>query len=129
METIMIQEADGATLDVVATALQMEGYQVCNLTDKNENALDMIRRYRPKIVLLDCWPRSNSAGQLSQWIKAHFPRLPLVAFSCDNQIEEKYSQFGFDDYLKKPFNLNMLYKVIKKQVNKHKRHRQVAQPA
>ena len=78
METIMIQEADEATLDVVTTALQMEGYQVCNLTDNNENALDMIRRYHPKMILLDCWLRNNSAGQVSQWIKSHFPRKPKI---------------------------------------------------
>jgi DNA-binding response OmpR family regulator len=129
METIMIQEADEATLDIVTTALKMEGYQVCNLTNNNENALDMIRRYHPKMVLLDCWLRNNSAGQVSQWIKSHYPRLPLVAFSCDTQIEEKYRQFGFDDYVKKPFDLNVLYKVIKKQVHKRKRNRPVAQPA
>jgi len=129
METIMIQEADEATLDVVTTALQMEGYQVCSLADDNENALDMIRRHRPKMVLLDCWLRNNSAGQVSQWIKSHFPRLPLVAFSCDNQIEEKYRQFGFDDYVKKPFDLHMLYKVIKRQLPKRKKRRPVAEPA
>jgi DNA-binding response OmpR family regulator len=129
METIMIQEADEATLDVVTTALQMEGYRVYNLADSNENALDMIRRYHPKMVLLDCWLRNNSAGQVSQWIKSHYPRLPLVAFSCDNQIEEKYRQFGFDDYVKKPFDLSVLYKVIKKQVHKRKRNRPVAVPA
>ena len=125
----MIQEADEATLDVVTTALQIEGYQVCSLTDNDENALDMIRRYRPQIILLDCWLRNNSAGRVSQWIKAHFPHLPVVAFSCDNQIEEKYRQFGFDDYIKKPFDLKVLYKVIKRQLPKRKKNRPVAQPA
>jgi DNA-binding response OmpR family regulator len=129
METILVQEADVATLDVVTTALKMEGYHVCSLTDNDENALDMIRRHRPKLVLLDCWLQRSSAGQVSQWIKAHFPRLPVVAFSCDNQIEEKYRQFGFDDYIKKPFDLKMLYRVIRKHLPKHKKHRPVNEVA
>ncbi|WDF79578.1 response regulator [Mucilaginibacter sp. KACC 22773] len=122
METIMVQEADAATLDVVATALQMEGYRVCSLDDTNENALEMIRRHHPKLVLLDCWLSHNSAGQVSQWIKAHFPHLPVIAFSCDNQIEAKYRQFGFDDYIQKPFELHKLYQVIRKYLpQRHKR--------
>jgi DNA-binding response OmpR family regulator len=129
METIMIQETDAAIMDVVATALRMEGYRVCSLTDDNDNALDMIARYHPKIVLLDCWLSNRSAGQVSQWIKAHFPRLPVIAFSCDNQIVEKYRQFGFDDYIKKPFDLKMLYKVIKKHSPRPKRRPRIAEPA
>jgi len=129
METIMIQESDTATLDVVATALRMEGYRVYTLTDKNDNALDMIERHHPKIVLLDCWLSNYSAGQISQWIKAHFPRLPVIAFSCDNQIEQKYRQFGFDDYIKKPFDLKVLYKVIKKHLPKRRKNHRVVEPA
>ncbi|MEZ2336833.1 hypothetical protein AB6735_14420 [Mucilaginibacter sp. RCC_168] len=53
METILIQETDAATLEVVTVALQMEGYQICSLTDHHENALEMIRRHHPKLVLLD----------------------------------------------------------------------------
>jgi len=122
----MIQEADGATLDVVATALQMEGYRVYSLTDNNDNALEMIERHHPKIVLLDCWLSNYSAGQISQWIKAHFPRLPVIAFSCNNQIEERYRQFGFDDYVKKPFDLKVLHKVINKYLPKHKKRSRTA---
>lgn len=118
METIMIQEADKATRDVVSTALEMEGYLVCSLDDP-ENAADLIRRLRPKLVLLDCWLRNYSGKQLIQWIKAHFPALPLVALSCDNRIEEKYLQLGFDDYIKKPFDLDLLYQVVRRQLDQH----------
>lgn len=129
METIMVQEADAATLDMVATALQMKGYRVCSLDNSDENVLEMIRRHHPKLVLLDCWLSHNSAGQVSQWIKAHFPRLPVIAFSCDSQIEAKYRQFGFDDYIQKPFNLHKLYQVIRKHLTTHRRRRETGQPA
>ena len=129
METIMIQETDAAIMDVLVTALRMKGYRVCSLTDDNDNVLDMIARYHPKIVLLDCWLSNRSAGQVSQWIKAHFPRLPVIAFSGDNQIGEKYRQFGFDDFIKKPFDAKMLYKVVKKYLPGPKKLRRIAEPA
>jgi len=40
METIMVQENDAATLEVLSTALQMDGFQVCGLTDYNDNNSD-----------------------------------------------------------------------------------------
>ena len=118
METIMVQEADAATLEVLTFALQMEGYRVCSLTDNDKNALELIQRYHPRIILLDCWISHYSGKQLSQWIKAHFPRLPVIAFSCDSQIDEQYRQFGFDDYIRKPFELEVLYQVIRKYLPK-----------
>lgn len=125
METIMIQEANAATLDVVTTALQMEGYKVCSLTDKRENMLELIRRHRPKLVLLDCWLGHYSGRQISHWIKAHFPNLPVIAFSCDNEIDREYQRYGFDGYVKKPFELQTLYDVIKKHVPRHQKHKRV----
>lgn len=122
METIMIQEANDATLDVVTTALQMEGYRVYSLTDGRENILEMIRRHRPKLVLLDCWLSNYSGRQISHWIKSHFPNLPVIAFSCDNQIDREYHSCGFDGYIKKPFDLETLYKVIKKHIPQRQKH-------
>jgi DNA-binding response OmpR family regulator len=120
METIMVQENDAATLDVLSIALQMEGFRVCSLTGNHENVLDIIRRYRPKLVLLDCWPSDHSGKQICQQIKAHFRSLPVIGLSCDNHIEEHYRELGFDDYLKKPFDLDQLYQAVNKQMTLHK---------
>jgi DNA-binding response OmpR family regulator len=129
METILVQETDKDTLEVLTVALQMKGYRVCSLSDHHSNVLDMIRRHRPKLVLLDCWLGHHSGRQISHWIKAHFPKLPVIAFSCDNQIDREYHQLGFDGYLKKPFDLDVLYNAIKKYVPKRKKKRVTHEPA
>lgn len=121
METIMVQENDAATLEVLSIALQMEGFRVYSLTDQNENVLDMIRQHHPKLVLLDCWLSNHSGKQVCQWIKSHFPGLPVIAISCDNNIDAHYRELGFDDYLKKPFDLDQLYQVVRKQPSWYKR--------
>ncbi|HEY9533366.1 MAG TPA: response regulator [Mucilaginibacter sp.] len=113
METILVQETDAATLEVLTVALQMEGYRVATLPHQQENILELIRRHHPKLVLLDCWISHYNGKQTSHWIKSHFPRLPVIAFSCDNHIDEEYSKLGFDGYLKKPFDLTTLYTVIR----------------
>lgn len=114
METILVQETNSATLDVLTIALESEGYAVQSLFEQSENILDMIKRYNPKLILLDCWFSNYSDSQINRWIKAHFPSVPVIALSCDNRIDEKYRQFGFDDYLKMPFDLEMLYATIGK---------------
>jgi DNA-binding NtrC family response regulator len=72
-------------------------------------------------VLLDCWLGNHSSKEISQWVKTHFPVLPVVAFTCDNYIEEAYRKFGFDDYIKKPFDLDLLYQVVARQIQRSAR--------
>lgn len=122
METIMIQDADDAIVYIVSTALKMHGYHVCNLTNQHENILERIRRHRPRLVLLDCW-LANHSGKLCQWIKTHYPRLPVVAFSCDDNIDQHFRLLGFDDYLKKPFDLEELYGLVRKFIPAAKKRR------
>jgi DNA-binding response OmpR family regulator len=123
METIMVQENDTATLDVLRTALQMEGFRVCRLTENEENMVDTIRRYHPKVILLDCWLSDYSGKRICHRLKAHFRSLPVIALSCNNHIDAHYRQLGFDDYLEKPFDLDQLYRVVRKQISLQKREK------
>jgi DNA-binding response OmpR family regulator len=127
METIMVQEEDAATLEVLTVALQMEGFQVLGLTDYSDNALEMIRRHRPKLVLLDCRLSNYSGKQICHWIKSHFRNLPVIALSCDNHIDEHYRELGLDDYLKKPFDLDQLYQVVRKQLVGYKQKKKLTE--
>ena len=113
MDTIIIYEPDEAILDTVITALQMAGYRVHALSDQQENVLKVIKSHGCTLVLLDCWLR-NYSGELCLRVKAHFPHLPVIAFSCDSQINEHYRKLGFDDYILKPFDLDQLYQVVRK---------------
>jgi DNA-binding response OmpR family regulator len=122
MNTILLHESDADILDIVSTALEMQGYHVCSLGDQPENALEIVKRHRAKLILLDCWVNKNS-GKLCQWIKSHFPRVHVVAFSSDPGIGQCFRSLGFDDYLPKPFDLDELYAMVKKFSPAGKAHR------
>jgi DNA-binding NtrC family response regulator len=113
METILIQDADEAIADIVITALRMNGYRACRLGNNQENILETIRSHQGKLILLDCWLGQQSA-RLCGWIKAHFPKLPVIAFSCDSNISQNFRLLGFDGYLNKPFDLQDLYRLARK---------------
>lgn len=122
METILVQQTDPGTLEVITVALQFEGFRVCGLIDYDENILAMIKRHHPKLVLLDCRLKYYSGRQISHWIRAHFPGLPLIALSCNNDIDEHYMTLGFNDFLKKPLDLEQLYQVVRKHLYPLKRN-------
>jgi len=86
METIMIHETDADTTEIVTVALQMEGYQVCRITDADENILEMIRRHHPKLVFLDYRPGVYAGRRIFHWIKAHFPKLPVITASLNHGV-------------------------------------------
>jgi DNA-binding NtrC family response regulator len=127
METILIQDADEAIADVVITALRMKGYRACRLADSDENILEMIRGHQAKLILLDCWLGKQSV-KLCGWIKAHFPELPVVAFSCDNNIRQNFRFLGFDGFLGKPFDLEELYGIVRRFLPRRKKRQPVEQP-
>jgi len=120
METIMVQEPDAATLETITFALQMKGFRVCNMSDQHENILETISRQHPGLVLLDLWSGNFSGRQIGQWIKAHFPKLPVIALSGDSQIDAQYQLLGFNDYIKKPFNLELLNRVVRKNLRRRR---------
>ena len=112
METILVQEMDAVTREVRTTAWQVDNDQLHLLADHDENILDMIRRHHPKLVLLDYRLSYYSGKQITHWVKAHFPRLPVIAFSCDDNITNNYRKLGFDGYLGKSFNFKLRYKAL-----------------
>lgn len=46
-------------------------------------------------------------------IKEKYSHLPAIALSCNININERYAQQGFDAYIQKPFDLELLYKVLR----------------
>jgi DNA-binding response OmpR family regulator len=116
METIMVQDTDPAVLEVLTLALEAEGFHVCPIKHCDEQILQLIDEVRPHVVMLDYKLDGEDCIKICQEIKSRYPHLPVVALSCNVNIHEKYSFSGFDDYIKKPFNLSLLYKVLRKHI-------------
>jgi CheY-like chemotaxis protein len=38
----------------------------------------------------------------------------LIAMNCNHNINQEYGRFGFDDYIPKPFDLDLLYLMLRK---------------
>ena len=73
-----------------------------------------LRNHTPAIVLLD-WNMPDGQGdELCQWIRARWSRLPLIFLTVRGESHDVVSGFqnGADDYVVKPFDLDILYSRI-----------------
>lgn len=118
METIIVQETDRDVLDILTVALREGGFNVFALIDCDDNFLDLIDKIRPHVVILDYRFSGDKSIIMCKLIKAKYPNLPVIALSCNNNINDVYSRHGFTDYIKKPFDLDVLYKILRKHIPK-----------
>jgi len=119
METIIVQDKDESILDVLTIALQQEGFKVIsvNTCDKTK-ILELIDKQRPHTVMLDIRLSDQDCIEVCKLIKLRYPQLPVIALSCNSNVHEQYRKDGFDGYIQKPFDLDLLYKVIRKHISK-----------
>jgi DNA-binding response OmpR family regulator len=116
---IIIQETDQDILDILKYVLEQEGYQVYALTDSDADFLCLIAQHRPHVVMLDFRLDGKICLTILERIKEKYPHLPVIAMSCNHNINDEYSIFGFDDYIPKPFDLDHLYLTLRKYIPKN----------
>lgn len=116
MKTVLLYETDVTLLDILKTALEIDNFKVYTITDEAFNFLEIINRLKPHVVLLDYKLSGDASKLICRKIKDKYPHLPVIALSCNNNIHEVYAKNGFDDYISKPFDLDLLYKVLRKHV-------------
>lgn len=124
-ETIAIFDDDPAILDVMHDALTAEGYRI--VTDRAvDNALPMVLRERPALVILDFWMAGRPAGlQALRLIREHpeTGSLPVLICSADHATLHDYA----DDWralgcetLAKPFDLDDLLERVARLAETHR---------
>lgn len=118
METVIVQDTNKDILEILTTALELEHFKVFTVLDQDCDLLNMISRLRPHVVMLDYRLEGKDCIRICHEIKVHYPHLPVVAMSCNSNINEVYDKHGFDDYIPKPFDLEHLYEVLRKHIPK-----------
>jgi DNA-binding response OmpR family regulator len=118
MEKVVVQETDEAILDILTFALKQEGFQVFSLIGFDHDFLEIIDKVRPHVVMLDYKLDGSRCIDICRQIKHKYPHLPVIALSCNTNIHEVYNQHGFDDYIRKPFDLDNLYSVLRTHIPK-----------
>ena len=107
-ERILIADDDAAMRQMIAQYLASEGYRVLEAGDGPE-ALDLARRERPDLVLLDWMMPGMSGLDVCRSLRRE-STLPIMMVTA--RVEEPDMLLGLelsaDDYITKPFSLRQL---------------------
>lgn len=120
MEKIIVQDTDQTVLEMLTAALEMDNFQVYPIMDFDDDFLSLIEKLRPHVVMLDYPLHGERCLETCQRIKQEYPHLPVIASSCNNNIHQEYNKLGFDGYIEKPFDLDLLYRILRKHILKPK---------
>ena len=112
MKTILIYDPDPDLLEVICIALEMRGFETIGLRLLNNDLMKLIQLHRPDLILMDFAYTGECSMEWCRSIKCFYPNLPILAVSCNYNICDTYTGFGFDDCISKPFDLEHLYVTV-----------------
>jgi putative two-component system response regulator len=109
---IMIVDDEPVNIKVVRKYLQIAGYTDFIITSESPKAMEMIRREKPDVILLDVMMPQVSGLKILQEIRtdpelAHLPVLILTA-STDAETKHSALELGATDFLAKPVDASDL---------------------
>jgi len=118
MKRIMIADDDPGILDAVGIILEFEGYQVQSTL--NGSALLTMEDEFPDLLLLDIWMSGADGRDICKQLKQKpaTSKIPVVLISASKDIERSAMEAGADDFLEKPFEIDVLLQKIENQLKK-----------
>ena len=111
--TILVVDDDRAMTNMLAEILEAEGYSMLT-ANSGDQALALIRRAAPELVISDLRMSGMSGHQLQSEIKRLCPDMPIVIITGFGSIETAVESMkrGAFDFITKPFTNNQLIVVV-----------------
>ena len=116
MPRVMIIDDDKDFLTIIKSFLQKKDFEVSIHSDW-KTASECIVEFNPQILLIDVFLSGVHGLAMCKKLKSnsYTRHIPIVVFSAYPQIgETAIDEFGADDFLSKPFEVNELIEKIHK---------------
>ena len=117
-KTILIADDDKAIVDSIAAILDISGYEVLKVPD-GTSVLDAVKAL-PDLILLDIQMPGHNGQTVCRQLKrqASTKDIPVIIVSASMDVRLKAEQAGADDYLEKPFDMDVLQQKVFNLLNK-----------
>jgi DNA-binding response OmpR family regulator len=117
MPKILVVDDDLDILVVMEILLTMKGFEV-DVTPKWETTFDRIESFKPDLILLDVLISGNDGRILCKKLKSETltRKIPIIMFSAHPGAAATINQYGADDFIAKPFDVNDLLAKVDKQL-------------
>jgi two-component system cell cycle response regulator DivK len=115
-KTVLIVEDNELNMKLFHDLLDAHGYQTLQTKDGME-ALAMVRKHRPDLILMDIQLPEVSGLEVIKWIKEDdnlrsIPVVAVTAFAMKGD-EEKMREGGCDAYIAKPISVGKFIETVK----------------
>jgi len=106
---ILIIEDDEDILQVLETVLEYNDFTVNGL-NRTDDILQAVQDYEPDLVLTDYLLSGTNGGKICQQIKSNKDtcHIPVILISAYPELASSLGNFGFDAFINKPFDINVL---------------------
>jgi two-component system response regulator VicR len=113
MKRVLVVDNDPAILDVMEEILGYEGFNVKTYSD-TDNIFACINSFKPDVILIDYILDGINGGELCAQIKKspETSHLPVVIISAYSRVLLSLGNYGCDDFISKPFELDDLINRI-----------------
>jgi DNA-binding response OmpR family regulator len=112
---ILIIEDDKDILEVIKTVLSLNNFSVSGING-TDDIIETVKVHNPDLVLTDYMLPGLTGGQICQLIKSNkdTSHIPVILISAYHKLAIAIGNFKYDAYIKKPFDINYLVKVMNK---------------
>jgi DNA-binding response OmpR family regulator len=116
MPRILIVDDDKDLLAVVKSLLHKKGFDVSVFAD-SDHITDAVKSCHPQLILLDVFLAGVDGLEVCKRLKSapYSKNIPIIIFSAYPRVAETaIYEFGANDFIAKPFEVNDLVKKIHK---------------
>jgi DNA-binding response OmpR family regulator len=114
-KTLLVADDDPDIRKIVATAARKQGMRVIEAED-GERALRLIREEMPDAIVLDVMMPKQDGRDVCRKVRTDEAtrNIPIVMFTAkDDQADRLVGlELGADDYIAKPFKIDMLMRRV-----------------
>lgn len=117
MSKILVVDDDLDILVVMEILLSMKGFEV-DVTAKWETIFDKIKSFEPDLILLDVLISGYDGRTLCKELKSTpaTAHIPVIMFSAHPSAAATIKEYGAEDFIAKPFDVNDLLEKISRQL-------------
>lgn len=129
MATVLVVDDEPQIRSSLRGILAEEGLQVLEAADGRQ-ALSLVRRERPELVILDIWMPEMDGLQFLEALRDEAPSPAVIMISGHGNIETavRATKLGAFDFIEKPFSLDGLLRVVHRALDHHAAQRGDAVP-
>jgi CheY-like chemotaxis protein len=111
-KTILIADDDKAIVDSITAILDHSGYEVLNVMD-GTSVMQAVKAL-PDLILLDIQMPGHDGPTVCRQLKrqASTKDIPIMIVSASMDVQQKAEMAGADDYLEKPFDMDVLQQKV-----------------